>query len=307
MQQHAAAEEEAGAGVPTAEDTAPGQESLQLGEVGAAEEAAGAGEGVESLQLEAAGGVEPLQPKAGGQGEGVEPLQLDKSIISPGEGEDDDGQRKAAAALTIQSHQRGVRDRKAVESRKEAKAHVWTRPSFQAKGAPALVLGEDGVLTLLDESPAHEDQAEVVLQEEGEGEEDFEQRKAAAALTIQSHQRGVRDRKAVESRKEAKAHIWTRPSFQAKGAPALVMGEDGVLTLLDESPAHEDQAEVVLQEEGEGEDDFEKRKADAVLVIQARQRGVRDRPQTPNPNPNPKLQTPSPNPKLYSPLPNPKP
>jgi hypothetical protein len=275
--------------------------------VGAAEEAAGAGEGVESLQLEAAGGVEPLQPEEGGQGEGVEPLQLDKSIISPGEGEDDDEQRKAAAALTIQSHQRGVRDRKAVESRKEAKAHVWTRPSFQAKGAPALVLGEDGVLTLLDESPAHEDQAEVVLQEEGEGEEDFEQRKAAAALTIQSHQRGVRDRKAVESRKEAKAHIWTRPSFQAKGAPALVMGEDGVLTLLDESPAHEDQAEVVLQEEGEGEDDFEKRKADAVLVIQARQRGVRDRPQTPNPNPNPKLQTPSPNPKLYSPLPNPKP
>ena len=152
-----------------------------------------------------------------------------------------------------------------VESRKEAKAHVWKRPSFQAKGAPALVLGENGVLTLLDESPAHADEEEVVeslqLEEAGgvgavqEGEEgggveslelDDEQRQAAAALTIQSHQRGVRDRKAVESRKEAKAHIWTRPSFQAKGAPALQLGADGVLTLLDESPAHEDQEVVEL-------------------------------------------------------------
>ena len=228
-----------------------GQESLQLGEVGAAEEAAGAGEGVESLQLEAAGGVE-----------GVEPLQLDKSIISPGEGEDDDEQRKAAAALTIQSHQRGVRDRKTVESRKEAKAHIWKRPSFQEKGAPALVLGENGVLTLLDESPAHQDDDEVevdilevgeaagageVVDEgevvAGEGVDDAK-RQADAALVIQSRQRGLRDRKAVESRKEAKAHVWKRPSFQEKGAPPLTLGADGVLTLLDESPAHEEVEEA---------------------------------------------------------------
>ena len=83
---------------------------------------------------------------------------------------EEDEAARADAALRIQARQRGIRDRRAVEAKRkrgihparakpsgedELTPHVWSRPSFQAKSAPRLALGADGIATLLDEPPEH--------------------------------------------------------------------------------------------------------------------------------------------------------